>query len=294
MLGTLGSTSAAARGSAVLVALAAQVALADTPPPSHGEPASTATEVGQARSGAAKVPDEDGDPWNRFTMYRPNYFITGIGDLGAEDLHPDVKFQISLRYELLTDPPGRWHVLLAYSQKSFWNIYDSSAPFRENNYNPEAFVQWHPRGAPSHYLKAGYAHESNGMGGAASRSWDRGFAEARISWGALTLYPVIWWPFRLTENPRILRSFGWGELIARLRLSANCELEAIGRAGSRFDRGSLLAGLNVGSLLQLVGMTEQKWFTPHFYLQLWHGFGESLIDYDVSSTALRLGLVLRP
>jgi len=251
----------------------------------------TAAPTSAPRPSAA--PGETRDEWSGFAKYRPNYFITGFRNVPASGHDPDVKFQISLRYELLMDPPGRWHFMLAYTQKSFWNIYDSSAPFRENNYNPELFIQWDPHLAPLEYVKAGYAHESNGLGGDASRSWDRVFAEARFGTGALTVYPVFWVPFRLSDNPDIKRSFGWGELMARLRLGANYELEAVGRVGNQFDRGNILVGLNIGSLLRMFGVTEQKWFTPNFYLQGWHGYGESLIDYDVRTTAIRAGIILR-
>jgi outer membrane phospholipase A len=43
----------------------------------------------------------------------------------------------------------------------------------------------------------------------------------------------------------------------------------------------------------MVGLTEQKWFTPHLYIQGWHGFGEALIDDNDRTTALRAGIALR-
>jgi phospholipase A1 len=229
-----------------------------------------------------------------FTMYRSNYFLTGYRVPAGAAAHPDVKFQISVRYELLSDAPARYRLLLAYTQKSFWNIYDASGPFRESNYNPEVFLQAHPRAQPLPYFRFGLAHESNGLGGASSRSWDRAFVETRFDAGAFSLLPMLWWPFRLAENPEILRSFGFGKLAARFRLDDNVRVEAAGHLGSRLDRGSIVVALDVASWLRLFGMNEQKWFTPHIYVQLWHGYGESLIDYDVSSTAARLGLVLRP
>lgn len=290
-----GSTLSTAACASAVAMLLASVARATPPTPSDpSEPNGAVTEQPAPAEQTMLEPSAAAPaPSSRFTMYRPNYFITGSRDFGAGGRHPDVKFQISVRYELLTGPPKHVHLMLAYTQKSFWNIYDSSAPFRENNYNPELYLQWHPEDAPASYLKLGFAHESNGLGSASSRSWDRGFAEARVGLGALTLYPMIWWPVRLSDNPRILRSFGWGELIARLRLGENVELEAVGRLGSLFDRGSLLLGLNIGSVLQIFGVTEQKWFTPHVYLQLWHGYGESLVDYEVKSTAARAGFMLR-
>jgi len=273
----------------VLTALAASVA--------HASPAAeTAPEHAKAQAKQPRLIEQKSEtqnPWDRFTMYRPNYFITGVTDGTHGEMHGDVKFQVSVRYEILADRPRLWHLLLAYTQKSFWNIYDQSAPFRENNYNPELFVQWHPKEAPAHYLKAGYAHESNGMAGDPSRSWDRVFAEARISLGALTLYPTIWWPFLLSDNPTILRSFGFGALTARLRFSANIEMETVARVGNLFDRGSVLAGLNVGSVFEPLGIAEQKWFTPRVYLQIWYGYGESMIDFDERSAAARIGFMLR-
>ena len=70
----------------------------------------------------------------------------------------------------LAEQRDRWHFALAYTQKSFWDVCDESAPFRENNYNPDF-----------------YPVESK------TRS------------------------LGIPQQPRHKRTYGWGELVARLQ-----------------------------------------------------------------------------
>ncbi len=73
-----------------------------------------------------------------FGMYHDNYFITGVPTNTAINKHTaDAKFQISIRQRLMkTHLPFNTFLMLTYTQKSFWNIYENSSPFGDNNYNP--------------------------------------------------------------------------------------------------------------------------------------------------------------
>lgn len=78
------------------------------------------------------------DSMPAFSIYKDNYFITGVSlhdRLNSETA--DAKFQISFRQRLTTSRlPFNSFLYLTYTQKSFWNIYKHSSPFRDNNYNP--------------------------------------------------------------------------------------------------------------------------------------------------------------
>src|SRR5436190_9697256 len=77
-----------------------------------------------------------------FTIYRDNYFIAGTTlQETPTEYNSDVKFQVSFK-QRLTNKPGwfGFYPYLTYSQKTFWNIFVSSSPFAESNYNPSLFM----------------------------------------------------------------------------------------------------------------------------------------------------------
>src|SRR5262245_25970216 len=67
-----------------------------------------------------------------FTIYKNNYFITGI-PLNEEptEENSDIKFQISFKQRLINKRlPFGTYLHIIYTQKSFWDFYTSSSPFR--------------------------------------------------------------------------------------------------------------------------------------------------------------------
>lgn len=71
-------------------------------------------------------------------VYRDTYFTTGVPLNRTIDKNTaDVLFQISVRHRLTRSRlPFNTFLYLTYTQKSFWNLYAESAPFRDTNYNP--------------------------------------------------------------------------------------------------------------------------------------------------------------
>ena len=92
----------------------------------------------------------------------------------------EIKFQLSFKMPLLTGmfngPNSLW---FAYTQRSFWQAYNSdySAPFRETDYEPEAFLQHDTNfkigPGTLDYVGIGIDHQSNGRSDPYSRSWNR-------------------------------------------------------------------------------------------------------------------------
>lgn len=83
----------------------------------------------------------------------------------VEDINSlEAKFQISIALNIWHKPFGQEDVdlELAYTQLSYWQLYNDSQFFRENNYNPGLFIQkvFSPRWQAS----LGLEHESNGAG----------------------------------------------------------------------------------------------------------------------------------
>jgi len=89
---------------------------------------------------SAPIPDEPaaalaqtptGKPWKIdyriiLTGYKDNYIISGFS-AGTE-----VKFQFSLKIDLWPNHTNH-SVYFGYTQKSLWNLYDTSSPFVDSN-----------------------------------------------------------------------------------------------------------------------------------------------------------------
>lgn len=106
------------------------------------------------------------------SAYNPIFFLVGT-DLA------DSKFQISLKYRLFEPgPEPHWldGINFGYTQTSFWDLRGRSLPFKDTSYKPELFyhttnlAREHGAWANGIFLKGGFRHESNGLGGLESRS----------------------------------------------------------------------------------------------------------------------------
>ena len=111
--------------------------------------------------------------------------ISKTGDLEVVDrAEPEIKFQFSFNAVLVADSwYSRFPLYFAYTQKSFWQAYhtERSRPFRENNYNPELFLDYSrdPKLTNKRYgVILGLAeHESNGQIELFSRGWSRSYLQ---------------------------------------------------------------------------------------------------------------------
>jgi phospholipase A1 len=213
------------------------------------------------------------------------------------------EFQLSLQKNLSYNLFGfNEYITLGYTQHVWWQLYTDSAPFRETNYTPEIFVT-----VPTSYefdhlsnLKAirfGYRHQSNGQDGYRSRSWDRLFLASFWQWDNLFLRAEAW--YRIPEkkkssafyngtnindkgddNPDIQKYLGYGEL----------EL--------RYLYGDHQLGLKLRNNLRSEnkGSVEIDWSVPiynsnntYWYMKAFNGYGESLIDYDQTTSKISFG-----
>ena len=101
-----------------------------------------------------------------FSTHKVNYFSINrwFGNKDAQ-----VKFQISFKAAVAHDLFGDDdHLYVAYTQLSMWHAYNSdySSPFRETNYEPEAFLAFDTDvpvlGLRNRILYLGFVHQSNG------------------------------------------------------------------------------------------------------------------------------------
>ena len=199
-------------------------------------------------------------------------------DRKADELHFEFSFERPITYDAL----GLGEKFsFAYAQNSWWQITQDSAPFRESNYRPELYVS-----APVPFadeLKIGAMHESNGKGGAESRSWNKAYVQSTWSAGGFSITPRAWYAFWLDRtNEDIADYMGYGDLRASYTFGKQ-RLSALWRNNLHFD------GSNRGAI-------ELNYSFPIFnsgfygYLRYFNGYGESLADYKRSVNKIGAGL----
>lgn len=206
----------------------------------------------------------------------------------------EAKFQLSFKTKLAQDLFGDNGDLWAgYTQSSRWQVYDGeqSRAFRETNHEPEVMLVFR-----NGYSLGGWRgrmtgialnHQSNGRADPESRSWNRIIVSVgldRRDW-ALVVRP--WWripdPAGEDENPDIEDYIGRGDLTLVHR-----------RNGHEFAlaaRHSLRTGDDSRGAVQFDwGFPLSRTLRGH--LQVFDGYGESLIDYDHRGTWVGLGVSL--
>jgi phospholipase A1 len=236
-----------------------------------------------------------------FTGHYSDHLNDASNPSAQHDLeHGELEFQFSIKSRLPffrgSGLPDFW---FGYTQHSFWQLGQPSGPFRETNYEPEGFFLW-PVGTVGEWgdlkLKVagiGVSHQSNGRGGAESRSWNRVIGQLGFELGDdTTLFLRPWWRFpessRNDGNPDIDDYLGHGDLRATHRFELfGSELTAGALVRSNLDRSPHRGSFQ----LSLAG----PFFHPklNWYVQGATGFGESLIDYDHRQKSVAIGITLR-
>ncbi len=244
------------------------------------------------------------------TPYRENYILPfGYTNHDYKEYTPtdgtysnyEAQMQVSLKFCFAIDPFG-WggHYYGAYSQRSFWQLYITSKPFRETNYNPEVFAVF-PLGDAQKYglksLEVGYSHLSNGQGNIRkadtknlypqfenrSRSINYLYTKFLFQTGPLLIDWKILAPIgTLEDNPDIMKYYGYTHLKFMY-----------------FYKKNLFYLRLKGSLIHLHGSAELSHSYPimsdftkgiYLYSKIFSGYGESLIDYNTRLTKVAVGV----
>lgn len=211
------------------------------------------------------------------------------------------RFQFSFKYRLF-DADGvvaqyaRWLEKLSfgYSQTSLWNLSADSAPFEDSSYRPSFFWEFRKNrsGALPNFLRDGYEHESNGQGGEDSRSIDTLYilpAWAMGIWGrSFSIAPKLYlYLDQETENADIEDFRGYVDLNLRYGNEDSWLMAALWRHG-----------VDHKNTVQLdFSYPIRKRFLAraggYFYLQAFHGYGESLLSYNQKQDLqVRLGFAI--
>lgn len=227
------------------------------------------------------------------SMHKPMYVypLTYSPDFSGDET--EFVFQISAKYRLFGKP-----LYFGYTQKSFWQIYnqDESRPFRETNYNPELFYRFVPDNPQRWWhwgADIGLEHESNGEALPLSRSWNRLYVGAFRAEGKSLWYVKAWYRIpdpekespddpKGDDNPDIHRYYGYGELHYLRQIGGQQLLSSMIRGNPDTGKGAV-------SLTWSIPNDSRTLF---YAISLWHGYGESLIDYNESVTRLSFGVML--
>ncbi len=209
-------------------------------------------------------------------------------------------FQISLKKQVM-----QTGLYLAYTQKSFWQVYNTeeSAPFRETNYNPEIFYRIKPGNALARYLgdgplignlgmDIGIEHESNGQSMPGSRSWDRAYITPYYANGNILIYIKAWYITEASQkkptstsngsdNPDILDYMGYGEFNIKYQGSREEMIHLMARGNPKTHKGAI-------SLTWSIPIRHGGVF---LMIRGFHGYGESLIDYNRSVSRVGVGFM---
>ena len=202
----------------------------------------------------------------------------------------EAKFQFSFKTKVFDDPLfNNGDVWFGYTQQSSWQAYNNeeSAPFRENNFEPEIFSTWRTGidlGVVRwQFVNLGFVHQSNGRSQPRSRSWNRLYADFGFERGDWQFFIRPWLradPENDDDNPDIEKFMGHGDVRVKWRKNKH-DLRLLARWAPGHDRGALQFDWHY----PLVGDLKA-------YLQVITGYGETLIDYNHRQTTIGLGVSL--
>lgn len=203
-------------------------------------------------------------------------------------------------------------VWVAYSQLSFWQLYNSafSAPFRDINYEPELLINFRTDyellGFKGRFINVGFNHQSNGRSRPLSRSWNRIVANIGLERNNFGLQLKTW--YRLPDNedsddnPDLTRYMGYGELWTTLYWK---DMRFAMMLRNNFRRDNLgavqldwsIPPSTLGRML-LGGLISQAWIDKYLsdkfslYVQYFNGYGEGLMDYNKSINRISAGFMI--
>ena len=230
-----------------------------------------------------------------FSSFEDNYFVSGLPTNSDIDRNTaDAKYQVSFKQMVTRDLlPYETYLFFTYTQKAFWNIYEESFPFRDINFNP-SFALGKAIYNKDDYLKGiavlAFEHESNGRDSISSRSWNRLKASYTTKlFKNTTARFELWAPFGLGEfNEDLIDFVGLGEIhVNHERINDKLTFNLMLRKGLGFD--------GKGAIRSRVYYNPFKSNKLNQYLMLeWYvGQGESLLDYQKSSSIIRFGYVIK-
>lgn len=227
-----------------------------------------------------------------FAVYKDTYFVTGVPlNRKITNEAADVTFQISIRQRLTKSVlPFKTFAYLTYTQKSFWDIYAESSPFRDTNYNPGIGLGkyiFHN----NKLVGAAFAqirHESNGRDGIESRSWNYLSVSMKYFFNArFNLAGELWIPYVDGDNNQDLLDYRGLGYISLNYISNKQKWWLSADFNPRKGFG------NVNTTMTASFRVSQK-SNQFLFARFFQGYGESLMDYNKYTMNIRIGICIKP
>jgi phospholipase A1 len=205
----------------------------------------------------------------------------------------ELKFQISFKTKIAENLFGdNGDIWAGYTQSSRWQAYngEDSRPFRETNYEPEIMMVFRNGysigGWRGRMSGLSLTHMSNGRADPLSRSWNRVMLNVGLDREGWAIVARPWWRIsdgNADENPGIEDYVGRGDVTIVHQVGGN--------DFALMARHSLRGGDRSRGALQFDwGFPISRTLRGH--LQMFDGYGESLIDYNHRAAYVGLGVSL--
>jgi phospholipase A1 len=226
----------------------------------------------------------------RPTSPNPANTFDGIVPLDSVEAKYQLSFKTKAAKSLIAGHGDLW---LGYTQTSHWQVYNSnlSRPFRETMYEPEIMTvfstDYSVLGWRGRMMGLNLNHQSNGRSEPFSRSWNRVIAHfgfERDNW-MMTIRP--WWRIpesaATDDNPDIEDYLGRADLLL-VRKSEGHETTLMLRHSLRTGSRSHGA-VEIGHAFPIASYLKG-------YIQVFSGYGASMIDYNHRQTRIGVGISL--
>ena len=224
----------------------------------------------------------------------------------AKDLRLNLSLRMKIGQDMLTgnDPTKKDSLWLAYTQQSSWQVFNGalSRPFRSTDHEPE-LIYVYPidfglaGGWRMRYGGLGLNHQSNGQSMPLSLGWNRAYLMAGADLNDRYIIDARVWQRIAKKNATDVNPIGG--------TAGNIE-DYIGRAEIKgtwnFDRNNQFAATLRNNLRASgKGSIRFEWLRAignpapsnlRFHVQLFHGYGDSLLDYNVKRTVFMVGFSL--
>jgi phospholipase A1 len=232
-----------------------------------------------------------------FQPYKNNYIVFGSmenddGTAPFSGQSLDIKFELGMKFTLfpqIEELKFLSPVKFGYSQRSWWDISESSAPFKEHNYNPEIFWDFTETLArPSNRTRlhifdyVGMEHQSNGLDGTSSRSWDRVYGQRELRLSETWAWTLKYWNILNAGdfNDNIQDYIGQAEITTHIDVNNWANINIKTTKGHETE--------TINYQVDLIFPMSQ-WVNSRFVLSYYNGYGEALISYNKKTTSLRAG-----
>jgi len=214
----------------------------------------------------------------------------------------EAQFQLSIKVPLYSNfLSSGGDLFTAYTQNSYWQVYDTqhSSPFRETNYMPELLMEWQPEkklgDSTLKQIRFALIHQSNGQDIGQSRSWNRTemfflLQNANINYGM-----HIWdrWnedtkvspsATEGDDNPGLEKYLGNQRFFVKYKSKNLNVMLAHQNDIMKYDKN--LGNVKVDVTFPSINSNFD------FFIRYFHGYGESLIDYDTKIQRVSFGIMI--